>query len=102
MTRSSRYLAPIALAVLLAGCGGGKDKAEGTAGGSILAGSASDAMLPLDTVRSQPPLAPKADSSPGAKAAAKAAPGEAQEATEPAAEPAVAAPEPPAAPATEE
>lgn len=61
------------LAVLaLAGCGGGDQQAaKGTAGGEILPGSTSDAMLPLDTVRSQPPLAPKSEASPGAKAAAK-------------------------------
>lgn len=34
------------------------------AGGEILPGSASDAMLPLDTVTSQPPLAPKVDKPP--------------------------------------
>lgn len=36
------------------------------AGGEILPGSASDAMLPLDTVTSQPPLAPKVDKPPSA------------------------------------
>lgn len=50
---------------LLAGCGSEqkKDKTAGTAGGEILPGSTSDAMLPLDTVRSQPPLAPKVEGS---------------------------------------
>jgi len=33
------------------------------AGGEVLEASVSDAMIPLDTLRSQPPLAPKADSS---------------------------------------
>ena len=53
----------LASLTLLAGCGGEakKDRTAGTAGGEILPGSASDAMLPLDTVRSQPPLAPKAE-----------------------------------------
>jgi hypothetical protein len=37
-----------------------------TAVGEVLAGSASDAMLPVDTVRSKPPLAPKVETS-GAK-----------------------------------
>jgi hypothetical protein len=102
MIRPNRNLAPIALAVLLGACGGGsKETAQGTAGGDILPGSASDAMLPLDTVRSQPPLAPKSESSPGAKAAAKGEPGEAEEPAEAAAEPAEAAPEP-EAPAVEE
>ncbi|MDE2595248.1 MAG: hypothetical protein KGL44_00070 [Sphingomonadales bacterium] len=35
------------------------------ASGEILEGSASDAMLPIDSVRSQPPLAPKSDSNGG-------------------------------------
>ncbi len=34
------------------------DPAAGTAQGEILPGSVSDAMLPLDTVKSQAPLAP--------------------------------------------
>jgi hypothetical protein len=44
---------------LLAACSGGE--AEDTAvagGGEVLEGTASDAMLPLATVTSQPPLAP--------------------------------------------
>ena len=36
---------------------------QGTAGGEVLPGSTSDAMLPIDSVRSQPPLAPKSDPS---------------------------------------
>lgn len=35
--------------------------------GEVLPGSASDAMLPEDTVRSQPPLAPKSEPSSSAK-----------------------------------
>jgi hypothetical protein len=64
-------IAQLALALLaglaLAGCQE-KKKAEvqGTAGGEVLPGSVSDAMLPIDTIRSQPPLAPKSDAS-GAK-----------------------------------
>ena len=51
-----------AVLLALAGCqqekaGGGKGGA--TDAGEILPGSASDAMLPYDTVRSQPPLAPR-------------------------------------------
>mgnify|MGYP000322985689 CR=1 FL=1 len=34
---------------------------HGTAQGEVLPGSASDAMLPLDTVKSQAPLAPKSE-----------------------------------------
>lgn len=54
-------LAAIACAALaLSGCKGeSKRETGGTAGGEILPGSASDAMLPYDTVRSQAPLAPK-------------------------------------------
>lgn len=46
------------LAAALGGCGDEKATQQGTAAGEILPGSASDAMLPYDTVRSQPPLAP--------------------------------------------
>ena len=47
----------------LAGCTGEpkKDAGAGTAQGEVLPGSASDAMLPLDTVKSQAPLAPKSE-----------------------------------------
>ena len=47
----------------LAGCNGDakKDAGAGTAQGEVLPGSASDAMLPLDTVKSQAPLAPKSE-----------------------------------------
>jgi hypothetical protein len=68
-------LLPIAL---LAACGGGKDKAEkgGGAAGQVAEGTISDAMLPLDTVKSEPPLAAPeslASGSPGAKAKGGAA-----------------------------
>lgn len=46
------------LPLALAGCGQSETTEKAGAGGEILPGSASDAMLPLDTVRSQPPLAP--------------------------------------------
>ena len=47
----------------LAGCKGEarKDAGAGTAQGEVLPGSTSDAMLPLDTVKSQAPLAPKSE-----------------------------------------
>ncbi len=51
--------------------------AGGTARGEVLPGSASDAMLPLDTLKSQAPLAPKsegedkADAKSGSKATGK-------------------------------
>ncbi|MFA7603670.1 MAG: hypothetical protein WCY29_11740 [Novosphingobium sp.] len=57
--RLSLRLACVCLVPLaLAACKGEKKPAEGTAQGEVLPGSISDAMLPLDTVRSQPPLAP--------------------------------------------
>ena len=56
---------PVA-ALALAGCQAEKKPAtKGSAGGEVLAGSASDAMLPIDTVRSQPPLAPRPTASAG-------------------------------------
>ena len=57
-------LALVLATAALAGCG--KDKAadpKAQAAGEVLPGSISDAMLPLDTVRSQPPLAPRAEGS---------------------------------------
>ncbi len=64
-------LRPVMIALLaglaLAGCQEKKQApAKGTAGGEVLPGTVSDAMLPIDTVRSQPPLAPKSEPS-GAK-----------------------------------
>ena len=40
-----------------------KPAGPGTAQGEVLPGSVSDAMLPLDTLRSQPPLAPISEES---------------------------------------
>lgn len=57
-------LRPVAVLMLagsfaVAGCGGSKTEADNrNAAGEVLPGSASDAMLPVDTVRSHPPLAP--------------------------------------------
>ena len=92
---------PVLLALTaLAGCNQSKkDEGAGTAAGEILPGSASDAMLPYDTVRSQPPLAPppSASGKPGAKAEAGEADAAASEAgEETAAAPASAAPATPA------
>lgn len=69
---------PLALVpiVLLAACGSGTEGAKGGASGQVADGTISDAMLPLDTVRSQPPLAAPestASGSPGAKAKGTAA-----------------------------
>lgn len=83
------------LALVLGACKGEEKKTVGgTASGEVLPGSVSDAMLPLDTVKSQAPLAPKAEASD--KAAAR--PG--TDAAKPAAGPAD-APEAPASAATE-
>ena len=50
------------LALALSACKGEpKKETGGTAQGEILPGSTSDAMLPLDTVKSQAPLAPKSE-----------------------------------------
>jgi hypothetical protein len=60
----TRLIAPALLAVLLSGCGGdGAKKAEGagTAQGEVLPGSVSDAMIPVDQIKSQAPLAPKVE-----------------------------------------
>lgn len=60
MTRKAMVLGWLVLA--LAACKGeDMPEASGNASGEVLPGSASDAMLPLDTVTSQPPLAPKAE-----------------------------------------
>ena len=90
-----------ALVVVLTGCQEKQPAASShaTAVGEVLPGSASDAMLPVDTVRSQPPLAPRIEAS-GAKpdkahAHGKPAPGSTAE-PDPAVEPPAA--EPPAAP----
>lgn len=57
-------LAALSLALALGACQDEKKATTaGSAGGEVLPGSASDAMLPVDQVRSQPPLAPKATAS---------------------------------------
>lgn len=63
----ARYLAVVPL-LLLAACGKGAPDRQVQAGGEILPGSASDAMLPLDTVTSAPPLAPRVEKVPGVTA----------------------------------
>ncbi len=85
------------LPLALAACQGEKPDDKARAGGEILPGSASDAMLPLDTLRSQPPLAPrpeasgtKVDAAAGA-VEADAAPSESAAPAETAAKPAPAA-----------
>jgi hypothetical protein len=62
-----RLICPLVVACVaplaLTACKGKKPDEARTAQGEILPGSASDAMLPLDTVRSQPPLAPPEEAS---------------------------------------
>jgi hypothetical protein len=91
-TRSWALFCAGAALLALGACGKEKKPDESrTAQGEVLPGSASDAMLPLDTVRSQPPLAPVevASGKPGSKAgtpdatASEAAPGATEEATTP-------------------
>lgn len=72
----------VVLPLALAACGKSDQSAKATAAGEVLPGSASDAMLPLDTLRSQPPLAPPVEASSQARerkpeAAADAAPSDA-------------------------
>jgi hypothetical protein len=60
----TRLMAAALLALLLSACGWGESKKTGGAGtaqGEVLPGSVSDAMIPLDSVKSQAPLAPKVD-----------------------------------------
>ena len=78
-----RPFAALALCVLLAACGDAAEDDDGrTAGGQVLEGSISDSMLPLDTVRSQPPLA-KVTGTPSEGGAGAATPtAEATDATE--------------------
>ena len=68
----------LALPLALAGCGGSDDSGGATAAGEVLPGSASDAMLPLDTVRSQPPLAPMVEPSGAVRERKPDAPGTAE------------------------
>ncbi len=71
MIKLNRLILIAALGLALAACGNEQKARGGTADGEILPGSASDAMMPLDSVRSQAPLAPRSVSSDGPKDAAK-------------------------------
>ena len=91
----------LSLVLGLAACkGSDKPAQDARAVGEVLPGSASDAMIPLDTVRSQPPLAPPPTSS--ARGAGKAGEEDADAAeTEAGTEDAPAIAIPPATPAAE-
>lgn len=92
MTR--RYGLALIAMLALAGCQQEKSAAPAVAGGQILEGSVSDAMLPIDTVRSQAPLAPPTG------AARSPAATEAAAEDQPAAEPTQSAPAAPEAAST--
>lgn len=72
-----RYLLPIAAMGLLTGCGDdpapSPDDDARTASGEILEGSISDEMLPLATLKSQPPLVESSPGATGGDAAGEAA-----------------------------
>lgn len=92
-----RLIAAVALCLVLSACdwfGGGEEDDDRTSSGEVLEGTISDAMLPLDTVRSQPPLA-KVTGKPGEDGAEpdEEAADEAGEGEEPAEEPAAEAEE---------
>ena len=96
-----RLVALCTLPLALAGCKDHKKPPEtSTAQGEILPGSASDAMLPLDTVRSHPPLAPQATASghPGGAAQGDSAQAAPSDAASDAGEAPAATPSPSAAP----
>ena len=72
--RIATFTALLALTALT-GCNqSNKAEGAGTAAGEVLPGSASDAMIPLDSVRSQAPLAPKVEGGENAKAKPSDAP----------------------------
>lgn len=94
--------AVLPVSLVLSGCGwfgGDKPAQGGTAQGEVLPGSTSDAMIQIDQVKSQAPLAPKSeagenvDGKPAAKDKPKSDAPAAAEAPEP---------EPAAEPAAEE
>ena len=100
MSPTLRLALILGLPLALAACGGTekKQKDQRTAAGEILPGSITDSMLPYDTVRSQPPLAPPAAAKDSSKGSAAARPGAAaSDPADPAAEVPVAPVEVPAA-----
>ena len=76
-------IAILAACLALAGCKQGGKETGGQAAGTILPGSTSDAMIPLDQVRSEPPLAPAGSGESGdKKGSGKARPSEAASQTD--------------------
>lgn len=98
--RFALILTPIVtLPLALAACGGSakKEKDQRTAAGEVLPGSISDSMLPFDTARSQPPLAPKEAGKASPKSGTAAEPDAAADtAAEPAEDAPAASPDAPA------
>ena len=90
MKPALRYACLMALPLALAACKSEKKAPEkgGTAQGEVLPGSASDAMLPYDTVRSQPPLAPPPTDEPKSSGKASKSKGAAEKDAGPGAAPA--------------
>jgi hypothetical protein len=70
-------IATLAVCIAITGCKQGAKETSGQAAGTILPGSTSDAMIPLDQVRSEPPLAPAGSGEGTKKAGAKSSAGEA-------------------------
>ncbi|KRA82588.1 hypothetical protein [Altererythrobacter sp. Root672] len=94
-----RLISALAALTLLSGCGGAKtstDDDSRSASGEVLEGTASDAMLPVDQVRSQAPFAPP-ERTGGAAGTDAAQPGEETPALEGATEAAPVGAETPAA-----
>jgi len=59
MRTTANFILPVAVALCLAGCGSGTERAAETidkAEGEILSRSVTDDMLPYESLRSQPPL----------------------------------------------
>ena len=77
----ARLLAPLAVLLALAACGDNAAPVaeDGAGSGEVLPGSISDAMLPIDSTRSEPPLIADAPTASGS-AASQAAPAEGGEA----------------------
>lgn len=67
-------------ALTLAACNSGTEENGGTASGEVLEGTISDAMLPLDTLTSQPPIAKPEPAAGSSSAASDAASDGAEEA----------------------
>ena len=88
MIRSALLL--VAATAILSGCGDDAPpaetevEAERNAKGEVIGGTISDAMIPLDRLRSQSPPVREAPSQPSAAGPASEAPSEPEEASEPA------------------